>query len=330
MKSALIAVESRIKSDPINPPRSTLPPPLNLPTRGGETIIVYLYRIGRAYGTFYKDGVKAIWFNYRASKLLKERIIREALAKDVTDGVMRKVISRSDFQLLARNSHDIGKLPFFGLLALIFGEWLVLIVPFIPNAVPGPCKIPKQVLGMRTKGEERRRISFRQGITEPSNEQLPDGVVAGSISRNDVAKAWPTLSYEFWPLTLKHLRDDQLHHLSSTLGLHSRLWDRIQLPPPSILLRRSLAKHFHYLSQDDTLLLQHSGAASRLSPDELQMACEERGLDILGKKEEVLRENLAWWLRRQDDDRGSGRALLGMLFRRLAIREWVQLNLRAN
>ncbi|KAK3720657.1 hypothetical protein LTR37_003707 [Vermiconidia calcicola] len=311
VKSALMIVEAKAKHDAVNPPRSTLPPPLTLPERGSETVFIYYFRIGRAYGTFYKNGVKAVWYNYKAAKLLKERMTNELGAKDVTDAVLKSLIFRSDFQVLARNDHDIGKLPFFGLLVLVFGEWLPLFVPFMPNAVPGTCRIPKQVEGMREKAQERRRMSFRQGITEPSNEQLPESDQTGNGT-----SSWPVaFNPDHRSAMLKNLRDDQLHHLSSSLGLHSRLWDRIQLPPPSSLLRRAINKRLQYISQDDLLLLR-DGSAHHLSPDELHIACEERGLDVMGKKEEVIRENLSWWLQRQGEDGGMGRALMAMLFRR--------------
>ena len=330
VKSALNIVEANAKHDPVNAPSSTLPPPLNLPTRGSESTIYYYYRIGRAYGTFYKEGLKAVWFNHKAAKLLKERITKEGGAKDVTDAVAKGLLTRSDFQVLARNSHDIGKLPLFGLLVLIFGEWLPLIVPFIPNAVPGTCRIPKQVRGMREKAEERRRLSFKQGITEPSTDQLPNEKLQHLGERKDVTASWPmAFNNEYRGLMLKSFRDDQLYHLSSTLGLHSRLWDRIQLSPPSFLLRRAISKRLQYVTQDDLLLL-HNGKTTELTPDELHIACEERGLDILGKRDDKLHKNLSWWLKRQQEDAGWGRAMLAMLFRRLAIREWVKLHVRAN
>lgn len=330
VKSALTIIESKTAHDPVNPPRSTLSPPLDLPTRGDETVFIYWYRIGRAYGTFYKDGIKAVWFNYRASRLLKERITKELGAKNVTDAVAKSLITRSEFQLLARNDHDIGKLPIFSVLVLVFGEWLVLLVPFVPNVVPGTCRIPKQVQGMREKVEERRRVSFRHGITEPSSEQLPDEDSDPIGLTKNAANAWPVaFSNEYRQLMLKNLRHDQLHHLSSTLGLHSTIWDRIQLPPPAFILRGRISKRLQYISQDDILLCQNDGA-KRLSAEELQSACEDRGLDILGKRDETLRDGLAWWLKRQEEDAGWGRAMMTMLFRRLAIREWVKLNLKAN
>lgn len=328
-KAALTRIESGTQNDAVNPPRSVNPPPLELPERGdAQTVFIYWFRIGRAYGTFYKEGVKAVWYNYKAARLLRERIQKELGVKDAVEAAAKGLIARSEWQLLHRNDHDISKLPFFGVLVLVFGEWLPLFVPFMPGAVPGTCRIPKQVHGMREKAEERRRISFRQGITEPSKEQLPDDrlVVAG---RPGPQAEWPMADTTYVRSMLQTLRDDQLYHLSSSLGLHNRLWDRIQLPPPAFLLRRSLTRWLQYLTLDDKLLLA-SDRAAKLQPVELELACEDRGLDVLGKKDAVLRDNLTWWLKRQEEDKGRGRVMLAMLFRRLAIREWAKLNLDAN
>lgn len=322
--AGLNAVEQRANGDPITPPRSTLPPPLNLPERDkSQGTFVYLLRLGRAYGTFYKEGIKAVWFNYKASRLLEERITKELGAKDRFDAAARGLITRSDWQILKRNGHDISKLPLFGVLVVVFGEWLPLLVPWIPGAVPSTCYIPSQIRGMRTELEERRRISFRMGNVEPTDYPALMGESAGK------EQPWTMTSAEHARSVVSRLRDDQLHHISSSLGLHSRLWDRVQLHPFRSLMRRRITNHLRYLAIDDRLLV-HAGQPHRLPPSELERACEERGLDVLGRPEATLRDHLTWWLQRQEQDKGRGRAMLSMLFRRLAIREWVQLHLDAN
>ena len=245
--------------------------------------------------------------------------------------------------MLKRSEHDIGKLPLFGLLVLVFGEWLVLVVPFIPSAVPGTCRVPKQVRQMQEKGEERRRRSFRLGISEPGAELWADGAVSGDTA----IEAWPVaFDQRYRGDVVGKLRADQLYHLSCTLGLHKHIWDRLQLPPPSFLLRRAVRGRLEYLAQDDLLLLNSDKAganqglssalrktakpAASLSPEELRIALSERGMDVLGYGDHTLRERLRWWLERQARDEGKGMAMLGMLFGRLVIREWVKLNLDAN
>lgn len=328
-KAAVTAVESGASIDPVNPPRSTRPPPLALPERSeSQTVFIYLWNTGRAYGTFYKEAVKAVWFNNRAAQIVRDRITKGKQVKTALEAATKGLITRSEWQILQRNRHDIGKLPVFGLMVLLFGEWLPLLVPFIPGAVPGTARIPKQIIGMRMKAEERRRRSFREGIAEPGKDQLPDNRVEVA-GRPGGHADWPVVETEYLKSTVGMLRADQLLHLSTCLGLHSNIWDRIQLYPPSFVIKHRVGQRMQYLALDDKLLLK-SGGASRLSFEELQIACEERGLDILGKKEAALRGSMAFWLKCQGDDNGRGRAMLTMLFRRLAIRDWVTLNLEAD
>ena len=324
VKSALDAISGTTPLDPINPPASTRPPPLTLPTRGDENAAIYWYRFGRAYGTFYKDGVKAVWYNYRAASLLKQRLqsaVGQAQGKDVvTEAIRRGLIERSEFQLLARNRHDIGKLPFFGVLVATFGEWLPLIVPFIPNAVPSTCRIPKQVRQMREKAEERRKITFRSGVDIPSHSQLQKADEKRSDQDWALALSPSSAATLLTPLALQ-----QLHFLSTTFSLHSSLWDRVNVPPPAALLRRWISGRLTYLAQDDYLLLKHKKTVEQLSEDELLMACEERGLDILPRREEKLREALQMWLKLQKKDEGRGRAMVEMSFRRPSVWENIKL-----
>ena len=285
---------------------------------------MYYYRMGRAYGSFYWRGIKAVWLNYQASKVLRGRLLAEAGTSswsNVSRAAMLRLITRAEFQVLERNNRDIGKLPFFGLLVALFGEWLPLVVPFIPGAVPGTCRIPQQVRGMRSTAEQRRGISFRQGIKEPSKEQIVDA--ESETPDGDKLGKWPMVQKNYVSRMVGQLRDDQLHHLSSTLNLHNRLWDRIQLPPPSFLLRRGLSRRLAYLTTDDFLLIRHGGVP-RLSTVEVSIACEERGIDVLGKREETLRDFLVGWLARQRDNEGHGSAILTMLFRRLAISDLIR------
>lgn len=324
-KAALTAIESQAPSDPVNPPRSVLPPPLVLPERGdGQSVFAYYFMIGQAYGKFYKEGVKAVWYNYKASRLLRERLSKEIGTNDHLEAAANGLITRAQYQLLQRNDRDIGKLPFFGVLVLVFGEWLPLFVPFMPGVVPGTCLIPKQVHQMREMAMKRRLISFREGMAKPSKEQLSDDrMIPGEPAE------WPMVDKTYVRGIMERLRDDQLHHLSSTLGLHSRLWDIIQLPPPAFLLRRALTKRLHAIILDDKLLLRHADLR-KLSLAELEIAVDDRGMDVLAKTTDALRDNLSFWLNWQHEDKGRGRAMLAMLFIRSVVQDWLKLNSKAN
>jgi len=307
-------------SSAVNPLPTTRPPPLDLPTRGKEAYPIYLYRTGRAYGTFYKDGLKNVWHNHKAASALKKRIVaalnarKPDLAPPVSasktwsafrdEAVQRRVLNRAEFQLLERNARDIGKLPLFGLLVLLFGEWLPLLVPFIPNRVPGTCRIPKQVRGMREKSEARRKWSFRSGVAEPAAGQV--AVEGGKWRMTDEANVREVL---------KSLGSEQLMHLSCVLNQHSSVWDRIQLTPPAGLIRRGVCARVQYLALDDFLIVE-AGGIKNLSSDELIIACEERGIDVLGKPEDKLKTELQAWIKKQENDEGRGWAMIEMLFKR--------------
>ncbi|KAF2717256.1 hypothetical protein K431DRAFT_288705 [Polychaeton citri CBS 116435] len=320
----ILAIES------VNPPRSTLPAPLDLPTRGREGTFTYLFRIGRAYGTFYKEGVKAVWANGKAGKVLARKIqerhgesgyrdfaalkygfFSARRASILKHAVVKGTISRGEYQMLERQAYDVSKLPLFGLLVALLGEWLPLVVPFIPNAVPVTCRIPKQIQGMREKAEERRRHSFRQAVSEPSDEQLSLKQIESEASGDTM----PLMDLQYAQSVLARLRPNQLHHVSCVLNTHGRLWDRLQILPPAPIIRSRIARRLNYFTRDDYLLLQHDGV-KKLSPPEVEIACEQRGLDILGRKTEVLRATLTVWLERQKRDKGRGDAVMGMLFRR--------------
>lgn len=304
----------------LNPPPTTLPPPLDLPTRGEEAYPIYLYRTGRAYGTFYKDGLKNVWHNHKAASALKKRVVADLNARkpDLAsplsasktwgsfrdEAAQRGVVKRAEFQQLQRNARDIGKLPLFGVLVLLFGEWLPLLVPFIPNRVPGTCRIPKQVRGMREKSEARRKASFRAGVPEPEAGQV--AVEGGKWRMTDRAMVHEVL---------KNLGPQQLVHLSSVLNQHSGFWERLQIMPPAPLVRRAVCARLQYLALDDFLLVEAGGPAG-LASEEVMIACEERGIDVLGKTEEKLRAELQAWVQKQEQDDGRGWAMVEMLFRR--------------
>ena len=223
--------------------------------------------------------------------------------------MLRGVVKRSEFQLLERNARDIGKLPLFGVLVLLFGEWLPLLVPFIPNRVPGTCRIPKQVMGMREKSEGRRRVSFRAGVEEPKEIV---GKVEGEVEGGG---KWRITERASVQEVLKNLEPQQLMHLSCVLNQHSGIWEKVQLMPPAGLIRRAVAARMQYIALDDFLLVE-AGGPGGLSSDEVMIACDERGIDVLGKSEEKLRAELQGWIKKQEKDDGRGRAMVEMLFSR--------------
>jgi hypothetical protein len=109
----------------------------------------YLYRLGKSYLSFYKTGLKNVWFNYKEYRKIKERLgsfpLNDVVKYGGKDG--RPTISRREYQLYLRTRHDIRKLIPFGLILAICGEFTPLVVLFLGSAVvPSTCRIPKQVV----------------------------------------------------------------------------------------------------------------------------------------------------------------------------------------
>ncbi|KAF7876445.1 hypothetical protein EAF04_001536 [Stromatinia cepivora] len=259
----------------INGPPSTLPAPLDLPIREPNQpfFFKYAFTLGKAYAKFYKTGVKNIYYNFIASRTI-QTTIDEKYKSSLSSAVKGALLSRSDFQLLVRNRHDVKRVPIFALVFLICGEFTPLVVIAISNVVPWTCRIPKQVDADRKKLEERRAISFR----------------------NLTMKTPPVGT------AVQDLRRMQLLHISWSLGLSSSMWDYIggRLPGlPNAILRRKVARRVKYLELDD-MLIKSEGGVKQMYEEELRMACVERGIDVMGRDVHMLRMHLNAWLRSRE------------------------------
>ncbi|KAI1003369.1 hypothetical protein K3495_g4837 [Podosphaera aphanis] len=249
---------------PANGPITTLPAPLNPPARKpDQAAFTYYLSVGKAYLAFYKKGIKNIYYNYKAAKPI-QHLIDSRYGGSVSSAVAAKAICRSDFQLLIRNWHDIRRVPVFGLMLLICGEFTPLIVVALSNIVPWTCRIPAQIEKDRSKRERVRRKAFLQIVPDPP---------AGGV---------------------EYLASSHLGQINSSLGLSSQIWNLIGGTPKRILKRR-LRKRLDYLKIDDSLI-EAAGGAQKMNIEEVKMALVERGVDVLSKPETQLRRDLTSWL----------------------------------
>jgi hypothetical protein len=254
----------------VNGPATTLPATLDVPVRGEDQPFFpgYALALGKSYLNFYKTGVKNIYTNFRVSRHI-QHIIDSQHASSLSSAVSSGALSRSDFQLLIRNWHDIKRVPIFALVFMICGEFTPLIVIALSNIVPWTCRIPKQVESDRRKLEQRRSTSFRNLTTEPPTEERVD-----------------------------KLRRPQLLHISWSLGLSSQMWDWVGGLPTG-LLRRKVTRRVHYLELDDGLI-RDAGGVGEMNSEEVKMALVERGVDVLGKKDPQLKGDLNSWLKSRE------------------------------
>ncbi|KAI4286135.1 MAG: hypothetical protein L6R38_000117 [Xanthoria sp. 2 TBL-2021] len=256
----------------LNPPISTLPPPLLLPTSEpnlpATEKLKFYYRTGKAYLTFYKTGVKALWQNY---KLLRQLRLRIPSGQSAAEALRAGLLSRGEYHLIRRTKSDMSRVPIFILVLAICGEFTPIVVLFLglSGAVPRICHVPRQIDGAREKAEARRRESFREGTISSAEE---------------------TEKVE----DMQQLPRPIMLHVARSLGLYSPLWDKVGATP-TILLPRRIHKAVERIDVDD-FAIERGGGVKHLSEEELKLAAEERGLDVVGRPTDELGSVLGRWI----------------------------------
>jgi len=244
-----------------NPPATTRPPPLELPTRKPDTsTFSHLLATAKAYVAFYKTGLKNIYTNTRLLWAIKPG--RRPHSSTIPPVL---ALTRAHLLLQTRWRHDARRVPLFALMLLICGEFTPFVVLAVPRIAPLTCRIPAQVDRIRKDAEARRHRSaeaFRGRADLDPSKEIPYNLVVG--------------------------------HLARSLGVVSSLWDRIGWVPGSIAGRNS-ARRLRFLAIDDSLLAQ-AGGVPALESEEVTLACVDRGIDTLGRKDGELRDVLARWM----------------------------------
>lgn len=104
----------------------------------------YLFKLGKAYLTFYKTGFKNVWVNWKTMKQIKKRMGPCGLTTAACNPNNPK-ISYNEYELVLRTERDIRKLLPFGLVFVVCGEFTPLVIVALGSSVvPGTCVIPKQ------------------------------------------------------------------------------------------------------------------------------------------------------------------------------------------
>lgn len=256
------------KSPLLNPPASTRPPPLEVPSRSAsDSTFQYLFQLGKGYLRFYKDGLKAVLANRRLLKEKLERTPVEDRPSIWKPHYVPRTFSRADWVLLWRVRHDLLRLPLFGLMLIVIGEFTALVVIYVDGVVPYTCRIPKQVYSGFEAAERRRKRAF--GDFEA---QYPHGVLSPRVNAS-VGRT----------------------HVLRSLHLSGSIWDRLGFTPPGMWQIKGRLR-MAFLEGDDQNLLEDGGPMG-LEMDELRIACAERGIDVLGRSETELRSWLGDWLR---------------------------------
>jgi hypothetical protein len=264
--SAVAAPENSL----LNPPPTARPPPLTVPQRERyDSTIKYLSELGKRYVVFYKDGLKSVLANRRLMRDKMQRTPPDDRPSILRPGVVPRTFSRADWVLLWRVRHDMALFPLFGLLALISSELTPFIVAIFDRVVPYPCRIPSQVLHARERAENRRRLAFDQ-----LESRHPEGVTgpATTVTRA-AARA----------------------HVLRTLYISGDVWEYLSVLPPGMWATKGRLR-MAFIEGDDANIIRDGGVVG-LNVDELRIACETRGINVLGRSETELRGWLGDWLR---------------------------------
>ncbi|CAA9962076.1 LETM1 domain containing protein [Pyrenophora teres f. maculata] len=284
-------------SERLNPPHFTYAPEITVPARNpDQNIVKWIWRAGRAYVTFYKTGISHVRQTYKLAKTLRKKAAQSP-NKDITE-----VLTRAEWQIVRRSKADVLRLPPFGFLVLALGEWLPLIVMYITPLVPEACRIPQQIQRSLRKMEDKRQDRLYRISINATRLMLKDRQPVGSIQghepskppKNDTAGIVVTSSIKNWD----ELSLYELSLVAAQQDCYPALFDWVPFTPPKWLLVRNVKKKMDYLSTDQKLIERDGGWAA-LSKEEIQRACVERGLPVVGKREDELRKALAtkWGVR---------------------------------
>jgi hypothetical protein len=162
------------------------------------------------------------------------------------------------------------RLPFFGLMLIVIGEFTVLVVALVDGVVPYTCRIPSQVYSALQKAEARRQIAFSD-----LEARHPHGVLSPRLNRSG-ARA----------------------HVLRSLHMSSTLWDKLgfsAVAPPGVWEMKGRLR-MAFLEGDDKNLVEDGGLVG-MEVEEVRIACSLRGIDVLGKSEEEMKGWLGDWLR---------------------------------
>ncbi|KAK3305794.1 uncharacterized protein B0T15DRAFT_210095 [Chaetomium strumarium] len=291
-----------------NPPPTTRPPPLTLPSRPTEAAghpflsqanFSYLFAQGMAYLSFYKTGMKHIYTNTR---LLYSKRLREGTGEEEEEQLRPpRAGTRAHMHLKLRWAHDVRRLPLFALILIVCGEFTPLVVLALPRAVPLPCRIPRQVEKLE-KEDQRWREEGRKEVVANANTAGNGGGDGGDKGGGGGGEQVP-------PVT----------GLAKILGLPVRWWT------PQSVLQSKVERRLRFLDEDDELLVR-AGGAEVLVPEEVKLACADRGIVVMGRGAEELRGVLGRWLRLTDarriGEQGRRDVVMRLLLREES--EWEQ------
>ena len=275
------------KADRLNPPSTVYPPPLKLPFWDpSKPHYKNYFELGKAYLFFYKAGFKQIKANINLIRF-HSTLPTLGRKRDNVAAVKAGRVTRSEYRVHQSMQDDMSKLPLFGLLFCITGEFTPLLVPFLSVIVPKTLWLPTQVEKARRKAKERvRRIS-------PKADEDAVHYVAGKDSYESALK-------------VEDVGAEKARKARIAAGVAINAWPRLWDPltsnvlPMSLLVRR-LRRKAEVLRLDD-MAIERDGGVKKLSEREVRRAVQLRGVhekddeeDLREILEKCIKINKRYW-----------------------------------
>ncbi|KAK4179366.1 hypothetical protein QBC36DRAFT_160210, partial [Triangularia setosa] len=244
-----------------NPPPTTRPPPFSIPPSDPSLSLPRnLLNKGKSILTFYKTGLKSILINRRLHSTPLSSLPEDLKPlKPYPD-------TRAALLLASRLKHDLGRLIPLSLIILICAEMTPVVILWAPNLklTPLTCRMPREVEAIRQRDREMKKeakLNHQQQQQRKTNRQSDEGDLAtvGELLRVGKPRFVPSFLY---PFAFRKAKAD---------------------------------KKLAWILADDAML-QQGGGQKELVFEEVKLAAEERGIDVLGRDEEELRGVLQRWL----------------------------------
>ena len=262
-------ISSSSFSSSLNPPASARPQPFNSPVRKpNQNTASYYWALGKASLSFYKTGIKAIYNNFKLMRTIQARLSGDDSRLSRAQLLEQGLISRGEYHLMQRTAADIARAPLFVLIFLVFGEWTPLVVVAFSRAVPRTLWIPKQVRKAREQQQER----------------------------HDKAKAaWQEITPgEGGSVELQPAARDTVLGIGRMLGVYPQWWDRLPWTPTGAVMKR-VQRRLDEVEVDDKAI-ERDGGVEALEEEEVSMAAEARGLPVIYRDVDEIRDDLKRWL----------------------------------
>ncbi|KAK0721474.1 hypothetical protein B0T21DRAFT_265583, partial [Apiosordaria backusii] len=255
-----------------NPPPTTRAPPFTIPPSDPSLSLPRnLLNKGKSVLTFYKTGLKSILLNRRLHSTPLDSL------PDDLQPLKPYPDTRGALLLHSRLRHDLGRLIPLSLILLICAEMTPVVILWAPNLklTPLTCRMPREVEAIRQR-DKQLRIEAREQYHHQQQQQQQQQ------EQQQQEQHPPSEEGEVYTLSEVLRAGHKPRFLPSFLY-------------PFSLRKNKLDRKLAWILADDAMLHQ-GGGQKELVFEEVKLAAEERGIDVLGREEEELRGLLGKWL----------------------------------